>query len=56
MIQRDPRVRLFRTDKSAVDFLSFNGAERLTNAAELEWQTLILAGFLGMEAAGIEAV
>jgi integrase len=42
VLQHVPRVKLFKTDKPAFDFLSFEEAERLINAAEPEWRTLIL--------------
>ncbi|KFE69238.1 Mobile element protein [Hyalangium minutum] len=42
VLQHVPRVKLFKTDKPAFDFLSFEEAERMINAAEPEWRTLIL--------------
>jgi len=37
VLQHVPRVKLFKTDKPAFDFLSFEEAERLLNATEPEW-------------------
>jgi integrase len=42
VLEHVPRVKLFKTDKPAFDFLSFEDAECLINAAEMEWRTLIL--------------
>jgi len=42
VLQHVPRVNLFKTDKPAFDFLTFEEAERLLNAAEPEWRTLVL--------------
>jgi len=42
VIAHVPRVKLFRTEKPTFDFLTFEEAERLINAAEPEWRTLIL--------------
>jgi integrase len=42
VLQHVPRVKLFKTDKPAFDFLTFEEAERLINAAEPEWRTLLL--------------
>ncbi|WP_426753906.1 tyrosine-type recombinase/integrase [Myxococcus sp. Y35] len=42
VLQHVPRVKLFKTDKPAFDFLTFEEAERLLNAAEPEWRTLVL--------------
>ncbi len=42
VLQHVPRVKLFKTDRPAFDFLSFEEAEHLINAAEPEWRTLIL--------------
>ncbi|SET18153.1 Phage integrase family protein [Stigmatella erecta] len=43
MLEHVPRVKLFKTEKPAFDFLSFEEAEPLLNAAEPEWRTLILS-------------
>ncbi|RKH64287.1 tyrosine-type recombinase/integrase [Corallococcus aberystwythensis] len=42
VLQHVPRVKLFKTAKPAFDFLSFEETERLIDAAEPEWRTLIL--------------
>ncbi len=42
VIAHIPRVKLFRTEKPVFDFLTFEEAERLINAAEPEWRTFIL--------------
>jgi integrase len=42
VIAHVPRVKLFKTEKPAFDFLTFEEAERLISAAEPEWRTLIL--------------
>ena len=45
VIQQAPRVKLFtKLPKPAFDFLTFEEAERVINAAEPEWRTLILVG------------
>ncbi|MFY2558384.1 tyrosine-type recombinase/integrase [Corallococcus terminator] len=42
VLEHVPRIKLFKTDKPAFDFLSFEEAEQLVDAAEPEWRTLIL--------------
>ncbi|WP_342378123.1 tyrosine-type recombinase/integrase [Myxococcus stipitatus] len=42
VLEHVPRVKLFKTKKPAFDFLTFEEAERLLNAAEPNWRTLIL--------------
>src|SRR5262249_39910310 len=36
-----PRIRFFRVEKSAFDFLDFDEAERLVSAADPEWRLLL---------------
>ncbi|OJH41107.1 tyrosine-type recombinase/integrase [Cystobacter ferrugineus] len=42
VIAHVPRVKLFKTEKPPFDFLTFEEAEHLIDAAEPEWRTLIL--------------
>ncbi|HEY8207329.1 MAG TPA: tyrosine-type recombinase/integrase [Myxococcaceae bacterium] len=42
VIAHVPRVKLFKTEKPAFDFLTFEEAERLVTGAEPQWRTVLL--------------
>jgi integrase len=42
VLEHVPGVKLFKTEKPTFDFLTFEEAERLLNATEVEWRTLVL--------------
>jgi integrase len=41
VIEHIPRIRFFRVEKPAFDFLDFDEAERLVNAADNDWRLLL---------------